>query len=33
VTGFGFDLLTAWLDWPLRIPLFARKAGERVTPL
>lgn len=33
VTGFGFDLLTAWLDWPLRIPLFARTAGERIIPL
>ena len=28
VTGFGFELVTDLLDWPLRIPYFARRSEQ-----
>ncbi len=33
VTGFGFELITELLDWPLCIPFFARRSERFVTPL
>jgi hypothetical protein len=33
VTGFGFDLLTALLDWPIYVAFFARRWEQQAIPL